>query len=399
MISARDVELNTALAEVDRARGVRRQALGAALPTIEATGSLTIQLLRSRVTTIDPLNGMSSTSTEPPSPEEDAALSIVQPILAPRAWYAIGTADKGIELAKLSVGDERRKLVGAVADAIVAVVAAEQVAEIDRAELQASLRRLALTKHGVELGAGASIDVVRFDQDVTAARQAVVDGDEALQAARDQLGLALGSSEAWDVAPAIELDDIQASAEKTCKRGPLRERSDIRALHMRKEIAERGVTDVDLEYVPTAEVSSTLAVSSEPLVGDGHASWNVMGVLTIPIWDGGVRYGERRAAKVDVTESNLELQGAERQARVEITQAERAIEVASRGRELAEKARDQARELKRLAGIAFQGGTGTSFDLVDATDRLRQAELTLTGKELDLTRARLAALLSTASCE
>lgn len=399
MIDSHDVDLGAAVADVERARGLRRQALGAALPQIVATGAVTLQLLRTDVTTVDPLTHASTTTTEPPSPQLDAAITLTQPILAPRAWYAIGTADKAIEVAKLSVDDARRRLVGTVADAIVGVVSAEEVAEIDRAELGSALDRLALTRRGAELGAGANIDIVRFEQDVTSARQAVIDGNEALLQAREQLGLALGTSEPYGVAHDIDLDDIETSAGKTCHATKLEDRADLRALHEKKLISLRAVTDVDLEYLPTAEISTTLAASSEPLVGDdGHAAWNVMGVITVPIWDGGVRYGERRAAKADVTQATLDIENAERQARVDVDRSDRGVAVAEKAFALAEKALDQATQIKRLVDVAFQEGTANAFDVVDASTKMRQAELALAGRELEVTRARIAALLTSAKC-
>jgi len=336
--------------------------------------------------------------TLPPSPQEDASIMLTQPILAPRTWYAIGTADRTIDLAKMSVDDTRRTLINGVADAIVSVVSAEQVSEINRSALKATLRRLSLTKRGVELGTGANLDTVRFEQDVTAARQTLVDGDEQLLQAREALGIVLGANEAFGVTADIKLDDIEASTGTTCKPGALKDRADIRSLYAKREISERAVTDADLEYSPTADIISTLSASSEPLVANGHGSWNVMGVITIPIWDGGVRYGDRRVAKVGVTESELAIQGAERQATVQVSQAQRAVRVAQADRDLAERARDQNKEIMRLADAAYVGGTGTSFDIVDATDKLRQAELSLAQKELTLTRAKIGALLATANC-
>ncbi len=399
LISAHDVDLNTAIAEVERARGERRQTLGQTLTQITAQGSVTLQLIRAKGLYSDPVSGNTTTITLPPSPQEDASLTVTQPILAPRVWYAIGTADKTIDYAKIGVEDTRRKLVGNVADAIVGVVSAEQVADINRSALKAALGRLSLTKRGVDLGANANIDVVRFEQDVTTARQALVDGDEALLEARETLGVTLGTNLPYGVASVIKLVDIETSTGNTCKPGPLKDRADLRQLYAKKELTEREVTDTDLEYSPTAEVVSTLAASSEPLVANGHGAWNVMGVLTIPIWDGGVRYGDRRVAKVDVTEANLAIQGAERQATIQLSQAERGVKVAESDRSLAETARGQNKEILRLAEAAYVGGTGTSFDLVDANDKLRQAELTLAGKELALTRAKIGALLATANCK
>lgn len=139
-------------------------------------------------------------------------------------------------------------------------------------------------------------------------------------------------------------------------------------------------------------------MSSEPLVGDGHASFNVMGIVTIPIWDGGARYGEARSARADVSQSELDIESAERQANIEITQADRSVGVAAKGLEVARRTVSLAKKTKELVDRAFQDGTGTSFDIVDATSKLRQAELNLADKELAVTRAQIASLLSHATC-
>ena len=53
----------------------------------------------------------------------------------------------------------------------------------------------------------------------------------------------------------------------------------------------------------------------------------------------------------------------------------------------------------RLSRVAFESGTGTSFDLVDSGRRQREAELDLAVKEFDVVKAKIAALLATATCE
>ncbi len=377
IINSRDADLRTALLEIVRARGAWREALAPALPQISAQGSITLQLLRTQETILNPLNGMTQTTTAPPSPVEDASITITQAILAPRVWYGIGTAERQIDFEKLSADDVRRTLVANVAIAIVGVVTAEQVAQINRVGLKAALGTLALQQRKVTLGAGANLDLVRFQQDANAARATLVTGDEQLRQAREKLGLALGSQEAWGVPSDIKLDDIQAEAEKTCKPGALEDRPDIRALHKTKEINERAVTDVDLQYIPTADISTTLLGSSEQLAGTNHVTWNVMGVLNIPIWDGGARYGAHRIAKAQVEETDEKIAAAERNANVQITQADRGVAVALDSEKLAEEARDLAKENDRLVRLAFDGGAATSFDLVTASSTLRQAELNL----------------------
>jgi outer membrane protein TolC len=395
--SAEDADYSISLFEIERARGEERRVLAGTLPTLTGTGVVTLQIVRSEISTFD-VSGAPITIDVPPSPTATASLTLRQPLLAPRVWYGIGTAEKNTEAAERSAEDVQRRLVGRVATAIVAVVTSERIAETNRVGLRAALERLALQKRRLELGSGTSLDVVRFEQDVVAARATLIQGDEDLRRTRESLGLALGTIEPYGVSRDISINEIESTIAKICKSDSLESRPDIRALVVQKEIAERSVTDADLLYSPTADVSSTLTYSSEDIIGTKNYSWNVQGVLTIPLWDGGARYGIRRSALATVRQQEERLDAAKRSAHIEITQAQRAVSVATNALAVAQRARDLAAETDRLAQRAFEAGSVTSFDLVDASRRLREAELSLAVRELELVRAKIAAVLATATC-
>jgi outer membrane protein TolC len=84
---------------------------------------------------------------------------------------------------------------------------------------------------------------------------------------------------------------------------------------------------------------------------------------------------------------------------LEVTQAQRAVDVAEASRAISEAGRDLAKETARLTQIAYESGTSTSFELVDASRRQRETELDLVVKEFDLLKAKVAALLAAAVCE
>ncbi len=399
LASADDPDYSIALLEIERSLGEERQALGGALPTLTGTGNVTFHIVRDDVSVFDSTTGATRTLTIPSSPTASASLVFRQPLIAARVWYGIGTASRATDAARLSADDRRRRIVAGVAEAIVAVVTAERISETNRVGLRAALERLTLQRRRLELGSGTLLDVVRFEQDVVAARGTLIEGDETLRQARERLGLSLGSVEPFGVKPDISLDDIERTVSRMCKGDSLESRSDILALKAQKEIAERAVTDADLLYVPTADLTSTATVSSEDLVGDKNYAWSIQGVLTIPIWDGGVRYGVRRSAKAVVEQQQQRLTSLTRAATVEVGQAERSVLVATASLEVATKARDLAAETDRLAQRAFENGASTSFDLVDAARRLREAELTLAVRELELVRSKIAAVLARASCK
>jgi outer membrane protein TolC len=388
LISSRSVELAIAEQEIARAQGLSRQALAGALTSVNATGSMTYQLLQDNAT--GPLARANPTIA--------GSLTVSQPILAPRAWYAIGTAELSVKSAKLSVEDKRRTSLAQVAEAIVGVYTGERVAEISRVGLRSSLERLDLAQRKARLGDGTRLDVLRVQQDVSAARGTLIAGDEALRKAREALGLALGSSEGFGVPPTISLDEMEQSLKSSCSAASVEKRADVAQARNDLEIAQRQITDVKLAFSPTALIATTASISNQEDLNQRNTAWRIEGVLSIPIWEGGARYGALRVARAGAEQAKLRLDAAMRGATLESNQALRVAGVAEQARQVAEQNRDLAREAARLSERAFAAGVGTSFDLVDSGRREREAELDLTVREFELIKAKIAALLASANC-
>jgi multidrug efflux system outer membrane protein len=121
-------------------------------------------------------------------------------------------------------------------------------------------------------------------------------------------------------------------------------------------------------------------------------------VLTVPIWDGGARYGNLRIARAQHEETKIALEAQLRAANIQIAQALRSVGVAEQERAVSENARDLARDLAKLTMSAYQLGTATSFDLVNTEQTWRAAELDLVVKEFQLIQAKLQAVLATSNC-
>lgn len=67
-------------------------------------------------------------------------------------------------------------------------------------------------------------------------------------------------------------------------------------------------------------------------------------MLAVSIWDGGARYGVRRSAEAVVKQQSERIDGAVRSAKVEMTQSERAVQVAAQNAQsIAERNRDLAK--------------------------------------------------------
>jgi outer membrane protein TolC len=405
-LRARSTDLHIALDEVERAEGQWRVALAGSLPTLTGSANFTQNMLRDDVTNCIPdvlaqlINVPTcTTARQPDSHLYGTTITLTQPVFAPRAWHAAGTASAAKEVARLSAEDQKRLLTIALANAVVAVVTAERISEINRIGLRAALDRAQLAKRRMALGAGTALDSVRADQDVAVARAAVVSGDESLRQARETLGLALGSTEPWGVPASIDLNGVEASAKATCSTSAtVDDRADIAAARQSAHVAHRNVDDVWLQFSPTVNLVSSFNAASTTFPNGTHEAWTIAGVLTVPFFEGGARYGALRDTRAQADESMQRLEAARRAATVQIRQAQRSVEVADDSRKVAEQSRDLARETERLSRVAFQAGTGTSLDLIESGRRLREAESQLALQEFGLVQARLAALLALSRC-
>ncbi|HXN32707.1 MAG TPA: TolC family protein, partial [Polyangiaceae bacterium] len=199
-------------------------------------------------------------------------------------------------------------------------------------------------------------------------------------------------------APGLNIDGLVNDTGTGCKLvRSVDERADLRVLHTEVNIAARGVTDVWYQFSPIVTFQSTL-VSSNDALAVPATTWNIEGVLTIPIWDGGARYGELRQARAQKDEAEQNLIAQRRTVIIQIEQARRAVEVAEESRKVAVDAETHARQVDRMTQVGFLTGQGTSLDLVVSAGALRQAQINRALRDFDLVRARIDALLALADC-
>jgi outer membrane protein TolC len=270
---------------------------------------------------------------------------------------------------------------------------------VGRICLRNALERLALTEAKERTGTATGLDIVRARQDVAQARSSLVTSDEALRKSRDALGLALGLTEPVGVTPSTDLAAIRDGVLKACRQLPkIEDRADLLAADKAIEIAHRRAVEVDLGFLPTLSAGSTLTESLSDSGAPGRTNWNVQAVLNVPIWDGGVKYGQRRSAAAVEDQSQAAREALRRNTTVDLVQARRNVDVAEQSRKVAEEVRMLAFDVDRLTRAAYQTGKGTSLDLITSAAALRQAEVDLAVDELSLVQARIASLLTLADC-
>ena len=395
LVRDQSVSMRIARANVLQAEAAVHSALAPALPQLLGTAGVTKYLLKGEVATA---NG--NVAIPDPSLYWNAQLALTVPLFRPAAWYNHGSAQSALEATKLSTKETERQLVAGVADLIVSVVTAERLAEVSRSSLKAALSTVDLTKRRAALGASNTLDVLRVEGEASLSRAQVVQATESLIRAREALGTALGSADAWGVTPDIQLDALAADAQQVCHaESDITARSDVRAANANLSVADRHLKGVDYTYLPTVDAQSTLGFQAPNFgINNRHENWTIGALLTWNLYDGGLRGGQRLAARAEVEAAQANLAETKRGASLQVKQALRLVQVAEANLAVASKTREIDSETARLSKISFLNGSGTSFDLVTTESLLRVAEADLAVKEFDVMQAKIAALLALSTC-
>ncbi|MFY1831408.1 TolC family protein [Myxococcus fulvus] len=395
-VRERSTDLRGAEAGVERAGGRFRQALSVLLPNARTQVAVAQDLLNPSLAP-GALPGAAGDGRTATQPAVTLTTTLTQSVVDLSAWRGLSSAREAEAGAVASLQDLRRRLVLGLAQTLVATVAAERTAEMNRVGLLRALERAALTLRSFELGASNQLDVVRVQQDVAVARGALVAGDEQLRRTREALGLALGFGDSLGVDPSFDLRGLVDDTRRDCAAlENLDARADLVAARAQVAAARDSRRQASSGYLPTLGLSSTLlGLTTEPGFGR-FSTWSVSAVLSLPLWEGGLREGRERAGLEKQAEAQLE--DTRRDVSVEVARARRSVEVAESLVKTAVESRDLAERTDQLTRRAFEVGRGSSLELVQSGAALREAELNLVLREFQRVQAHLDAFLTEARC-
>lgn len=400
LVRERSTDDRSAVAGLERAQAQSRQALSGLLPNIRASGSVTLDVLNPSRPSMAGGTGSLPAESGATSPLGVATVTLSQSIVDVGVWRAQDAAKAGERAAEASVDDIRRRLTQGLVQALVAETAAERVAQLNREGLRLALEREALTERTRQIGTATELDVVRVRQDVQVARGLVIAGDEQVRRTRDALGLALGLDHDASVSPSFVIDALLEETQAACTAlSDINERPELVALAAQEEAARARRLQALAGYYPSVNLQSSLfGYTTSPPVGE-VASWTVSAVVSVPLWEGGLRDGVVREHEATRQQAEQALEKSRRSVSIEVSRARRAVEVAERLLATATEARVLAGKTDEMTRRSFEVGRAGSLDLVQSAQALRQADVTLAAREYESVQARADAFLTEARCD
>jgi outer membrane protein TolC len=142
--------------------------------------------------------------------------------------------------------------------------------------------------------------------------------------------------------------------------------------------------------LPQLYASGSAFAADVPYVTGKEHGWRATIDLTWVLYDGGFRYGKRREAEAALAGARAAAEAQKLAVVQEALDAARDLAVARERLRLARSQRGFASDAAASAKRSFDAGIASSLDVIDANDRLFQAEIGLADARARLASARVA---------
>jgi outer membrane protein TolC len=382
-----------ALAErVVQARNDVSRAWALLKPTLTGTGNYTHNSLGPPVFVATPTPGGGTFfETVEGSPNTVAgALAFQLPVFNGRAFPAIATAWQQVDVARLSETQQRQELLLAVASTYYSGVQLMELAKVAYRTAQNTRDHAIEAQARFEAGqiqrsasVRARVDALRADEEVRRASYSYLSTKSQLAQLTGRRDTAFELEEPREPPPEIR-GDLREMMERA-----LRDRPEMAAARANVEIAARLKTDAWAQFLPTLAFNATGRYNSQADFEGNHLSWALTLALTLPLYDGGLRYVALKDADSQTRQAQAQERSQTARIEDELRRARLDLESARALRAQAEQTLVFARENDRLVRAQFEAGTATQVEVSDAQSALFQSEATAIEQRLAVQIAAL----------
>jgi outer membrane protein TolC len=227
----------------------------------------------------------------------------------------------------------------------------------------------------LEVGTGNRLDLVRSQNRLESESAALAQHQRDTATAKLLLLDAIGLPIDDEVVLTERLELAQAAAWEleAAEREALANRPEILAVLSRLEAARLQVSGARAERLPTVAFAADYGVLGER-IGSNLSTYNVRGVMNVPIFQGGRIQAEVMQAKSRLEQAEQEKRDIESQIRLDVRAAGLQLEAAEVSARAAQRAVTAAAESVELSQLRFEAGLTSNIDVVSAQQDQAQAD-------------------------
>jgi outer membrane protein TolC len=376
---ARNPSIEVARDEIARAEALVRQSQAQWFPVLNGNGTYT------RLDDDRKLGQQVFVAKE----QKAANLNLSMPIFAPARWLATSRAGEFVDVQKASADDVRRTIALAAGRAYLAVVASRRLSDVSLRARDNARDHYDFSHTRRVAGVGNRIDEVRSAQELATADSQMNNNLSALARSQEALGVLLGGDQPIDAVDAAELPLVIPTQLDLALKDARARRGDIEAQRARLSSAQHAVRDSWADYAPLLTAAFQPFYQNPASVTQPQSGWQAQLVLSLPLYDGGLRYGQKRERNALEAEARVNLEATLRQAASEVRAAFEALRLADLSLGSARSAAQLATEALELADLSYRAGAVTNLEVVDAQRRARDADSAAATAEDASRQARL----------
>jgi outer membrane protein TolC len=267
------------------------------------------------------------------------------------------------------------------------VISQKRVIEVDERALANAKAHYDYAHTRLTGGVGNRVDDVRAEQEMMSDQAQLEASFAAIARAREALGILVGDDRPLDVIDTVAFPE--GPALDTALSEVTNRRPDVIVSQLRLKAADQIRKDDYADYLPFLIGTIEPFYQAPPTLTQPRTGWQAQLLLTVPFYDGGLRYGlaDERAALS--AEARTDYEALLRQARSDVRVAFEEVKRAEASLEAATSAARLARDALDLANVAYRAGATTNLEVVDAERRARDAETQAVVAEDSARQARL----------
>ncbi len=409
-----NVSVKVADKEIERAEYARKGTYASLFPQVDATGSFQ-RTIKKQVMYMDfdmsAFSGMGGEGEIPgegtegaaaadiPAPESGSSsgggievgrwntfsggISAVMPLVNAQLWKGIQISGQEVELAVEKARSSRIDMVTQVKEAFYSVLLAKEALNVYKEVFDNAMANYAQTEKRHNAQKASDLELTRAKASVSNAVPNVYNAESSVILALWQLKAVMGVDLDMDIDVAGSLEDYGKSMLYDVNEASsmdLDYNSTMRQLAIQAEELANNVKMQKYAFLPT--LAASFSYSFNAMTNDFKFSeyrwtpYSFVGLsLSIPIFSGGKRSSDLRAARIQAEELNLQRADTERQLKIGIRQYLNTMETKMKSFAAASDAVETARKAYDIAQKSYNVGRSTITDLNDAQLGLTQSRL------------------------
>lgn len=307
-------------------------------------------------------------------------LSLNQPLFAPSAIPQYRQARATLEAERHGAVEDQRQLAFSTARAFIQALAAGRVLRAAESRLERAKANFEDSNARAQAQLNSINDATRARVDMSTAAQNVAQGRASFQQSLLQLALLMGREVSDTIDPPEALSEAARSFQGDSAqivREAIDNRPDLRALREQIRSADLSASEPHWRMAPSVGLSAQVRILPDPLPNERRFDPNLTLSLSWTIFDGGARYGDRKARLAQADSLRLQTQLQYRTLSANIQAAMVALDAARKGLVAAEEGFAAAQLNTEETQLLYRQGLARAIELNDANARRFDAEVAL----------------------